>query len=183
MLPLSARIGSFFVLSLVFVALRFGRTLERGYPVLAALVPYFGIAVFVLGLLCLYLLFRARPAASVIAPAKWRKLSAQITLWLLASFLTCYVLVDFGIEVIHFVKYAALCVCLSFSQQRGAISRRALLACLATVAVGTAEETAQLWIPMRFFDPRDIALNISGALSGMVFSILAGRLVDEEIHK
>jgi VanZ family protein len=175
-----ARVGTTSVLLFILIALRFGRSLEKSFPILVRYIPHVGGAIFTLCAITLLITARKTTRSNDTSSQLSLPFLLKVSVWLIISVLACYLLIDTQIEVIHFVKYAILCACLSFSQRSGTLVSRSWRACLVTVLLGTIEETAQLWVPMRVFDLRDIALNVSGAFSGLYFSLVAGRLLSHD---
>ena len=170
-----ARFGVIAIVVVAFTALFFGRRLQREYPWLIELVAMagLGLAVVVLsiGIYC----YRRSPWSSDPAKALVRVLPLATAMVL--AYACCETMILLPIERIHFLKYAALAAlvpiaCVGFYDQS---SRTSLEGFLIAATVGMTEECLQYFVPERFFDLRDIALNVTGALLGTVIAWLIRR--------
>lgn len=77
-----------------------------------------------------------------------------------------------SVERIHLLKYSALSFLLFFSQAPGASLSPLWRAFLLSSLIGVTEESAQIFIPERVFDLRDILLNSWAALNGLILAAL-----------
>ena len=156
----------------IFVASVFGRQLERGFPALLPFIPAFGLLCLVLGAGFIRRLARAPSAAAPLPyrlPRRRFELAAAMAI-LLGAVLTCELLVQLPIERVHFFKYSVLAVLLYFSQRPTGFSVRCLTAFAAAGLVGILDENLQRFIPLRFFDPNDILLNVAASGWGVFFA-------------
>lgn len=173
---LLVRAAALLMLAIIACGSVYGRRIQRSYEYLVEFLPYAALVVVLLGLLVIIrvgILWARRNRVNLnkvvlVGPA----LFALGTLSLL--FIVAGELVLYPIEGVHLFKYAVLAFLLHFSQNREGNLRRALIAFLLSGTVGSIEETSQLWIPERFFDWRDILLNLIGAGTGALYSWAAG---------
>lgn len=157
-------------LVLVVIGSLFGRRLQRALPELIPFLPVVAFMAIVLG--SVYALKLGRGGRRQLPPPRDLTKIALLSLLLpLLMIWSCEHLIVAPIERIHFCKFAAL-ACFSFFAQRGANTTRFIRAFLFAAAIGCIEETAQLYIPDRVFDPRDMLLNISAAFFGSVYSAM-----------
>ncbi|MCB0340204.1 MAG: VanZ family protein, partial [Bdellovibrionales bacterium] len=84
----------------------------------------------------------------------------------------CEAMIVLPIERIHFLKYGLLALCIFLSFPRLSKTRRFALSTLLTSLVGCAEESLQILVPDRFFDWRDIAINVLAAALGASYACL-----------
>ena len=157
------------------VALFFGRQLERTFPVLITVVAFVG------SLLALAILFYSVKAFrnQVNRPTLSSSLGYSLPLLttILLALAACETLILLPIERIHFLKYAALAglIPLAKNGMRSGGPAIYFYGFLAAALVGSLEESAQAFVPERFFDLRDIGLNVTGALFGALISWLLPR--------
>lgn len=76
-------------------------------------------------------------------------------------------------EQVHFLEYGLLAVLV------GIDARRPTVAFLAAAAIGLFDECLQYFLPMRYFDLRDIAFNVTAAAFGAVAWALIRRFAPE----
>lgn len=169
-----ARIGVTASLLLISVGALFGRNLEKQYRELIGLVPYVSLFALIGFLLLLVRLNRKRASNRKINIQK-KKLFEILLLTIILTLIvgiSCESLIILPIERIHLVKYGGLSFCLFFSQTKHGTQRKLLVAFLSASFLGIIEESSQHFIPDRFFDLRDIALNVSAAFFGIAFAWL-----------
>lgn len=158
---------------IAFVGLFFGRTLQREVELsLLNTAIIFGL----LGGSAFYYLRRT----SLI---EWKIFSRSgsflaITLYLAAA-VSIYHYVSFKIETVHFIQFSLLAIFLVLSWatnqnsiEPSAATKAAAKAALAVIALSCFEEFLQLYVPDRFFDWRDIAINCFSSLFGAVLGYL-----------
>ena len=80
-------------------------------------------------------------------------------------------LIRYPAEPLHAAEYAVLALLARRAFRHRRPSTRAwFLSAVFALGVGTAEETLQLWVPGRVFDPRDLALNWCASFFGLLLS-------------
>ncbi len=156
----------------------FGRRLQSAYPQITDLIPYFGAA-----FLLAALLVTLRAASQHGLPTRKR-------LWMIAGWLTVLVLtiailseklIALPIEHVHFLKFGALAFFLFYSQtEQTPLSTRLVQAASTAAVVGFLEETLQLFVPNRYFDWRDIALNWCGSGFGTLLAWITTLWIEED---
>ncbi len=156
---------------LVPVAALYGRYLERTYPWLIVVIPFGGFLLFLLHATSL-----AQRTLRAKAPPEKRLLknltaAALVAMPLLALCLSSS-MVELSIERIHIVKYGWLSYLVVFAQSKEDFKRRVIIGLLLGALIGVGEETAQLWIVDRRFDPRDVMLNILSTALGVLYAQL-----------
>lgn len=126
--------------------------------------------VFVLGMLLVGL------AVVVLA---WRTRPGNIEIGIGLGVIAAYFLVLFRItapgERSHLIEYSVVAALIYQAlQERASQGRRvptpALLALLTTSLIGTLDETIQIFLPSRVFDPEDILFNILASLMAVTAS-------------
>lgn len=162
----AARAGSFTILLVILVGLFFGRAIERTSPALMLSLPLIGIVALLLVFASLYWLFRNQKIQTP-------HLGRGILFALLAAAISIYgasSLVVAPIERIHFVKYGLLAFCVFFWSKEQKCLTSGLKSFAITATIGALEESSQLYIPDRVFDPRDLLLNSVGAVIGALLA-------------
>ena len=153
----------------VVIALFVGKPLQQRYPWLIFVLPYSAFLFFLLHATSLAIGAFRNPIYT-----KLRSAAAGFGL-VVSPFLLLGIsnlLVHQPIEEVHLVKYGLLAYFLYAAQRHSTPLRRFLNAfCLASF-VGISEETAQIWVPDRIFDYRDMLLNASGCLFGTLYAKL-----------
>lgn len=161
--------------AIIVIALFWGRQLERSYPELITAVGFLGLVLAVAILSLAVRVYWNRPhrpsfKASLID-------SLPILTSIVLAIGACETLILLPIERIHFLKYAALSGLIPIAAN-GILERSPrslLIGFLVAASVGSLEEGTQAFVPERFFDLRDIGLNVTGALFGTVISWLLPR--------
>lgn len=173
----TARLIFLALVAVVPVSLFGGRTLEQSFP---GIVAQFPILALTLALFALLLLVRdAAPRSAARRTNVAINVQPLVGMCVLAAFVVLR-LVDFPVEYIHLGKYSAIAFFGFHAPAAGSANRRALLGFLAAAVLGTLEETAQLFVPRRIFDLKDLLLNVGAALTG---TLAALAVAPAERHK
>ena len=148
----------------------FGRKIQRLFPVLEQYIPYFGVIFMIIIVIEAYRYFQLEHG---IKSANWKQLYVfssitVIALGMLAIIIP--VITNYKIEQAHVLKYGILALLIFFSQKNTTYTRRFLLTLVLSSAVGITEETLQIWIPDRVFDPADIVLNLVSCFIGSLYA-------------
>jgi len=177
-----ARAGVLLTLILIATGLFFGRSLDTQFPEIGGLLPALGLAALLL-LLSIFTGPSEAPRIRLSTNYTIGFLFASASLFVAAALFGDSLLVD-PIERIHFIKYGLLSFFAFFSRsqpEKRSAANALLLATLFSCLVGACEECAQLFIPKRVFDLRDMGLNCFGALLGSllaVFTLASAHLFD-----
>lgn len=161
------------LVGIILTSLLFGRKLERAYPFLVQLVGVSGIALGFALLACIAW-SAARGPRRVAGNELGKRLLVAVVI-LACAWSACESLIILPIERIHFVKYGLLALILPYAVAKPGFLTVAHLrwALVIALSIGTAEETAQLLVPERFFDLRDLAINTTGVLFGHLLAAAA----------
>lgn|GEM_PF-4884057 len=177
------------VITLLSVGLFYGRALQRLFPAIDRLLPL--AALFIILTLTLlsiraysYLRGRSKFQSNILNQAQVRsnRQHSLITGGILViSIALANSLVDLPIERIHLMKYAALSFFLFYSRRSPKLQVSHLLPpCCGAALFGVLEENLQRFVPERFYDPRDMALNALGALLGILLVIVFHRWFQQD---
>lgn len=170
--PFLARIGATCTLLFVLLGATLGRMLQEKYKSLVSLIPYVGVFL-LLGAIFVVIRFTYSAIGHRNVVLDKRRVLRVVGITLLATaavIVTCESLVAFPIERIHFIKYGTLAFCFYFSQKRKDTSSKLLVAALWASSIGCIEEAMQYFHPDRFFDLRDILLNVSASVFGTIYA-------------
>ena len=165
-----ARIGFLSLLPVIAAAALLGRKIERAYPVLIFVLPYTGF---------LFLLRHAAVLALLCVRAPEPAASGRRNATLILGICVCPLLfvvlseafIQMPIERIHLLKYGLLGYFLPFALNLRT-PQRVIAGFVLAACAGLAEETSQLWIPERRFDPRDVMMNVLSAALGSMYAAL-----------
>jgi VanZ family protein len=162
-----------FWLLFIFIGSFFGRIIQKLFPKAEIFIPYVGMLLMILIVFYVYYYVKSQH------PFDRANNIFRLFLFIIISlciafiiFLTTLFLIDFKIEFIHIIKYGILSVLVFFVNNTKTYTRRIFFTILVTSVIGIIEEALQIWIPNRFFDPKDILLNIVSCLIGTLYSFL-----------
>jgi VanZ family protein len=168
-----ARVMTACWLVLILIASVFGRSIQRSFDWASSSIPLVALALLLTMLIVFSLFYKKRFSSAQFSPAFTGYIVAISVLAIAFGYLILHSLVTFPIEAAHLVKFAPLGFLLFWGSQALSLKTRLLWSLALGIAVGTGEETLQLFIPDRFFDWKDLAFN---ALSAALGSIYAGAL-------
>ena len=164
----------------IFVACVFGRKIQNRIDYLVDFIPYVGLP-FLVFVTILFAVWYSRHAKrnnlyDNHSSPKIILLLCFVTVINGALFvLIARFLIELPIEAIHMIKYAALSFILFFCVKSKNYFFRFFFAFFIGAGIGCTEETLQIWVPDRFFDYRDLILNVVSCILG-AWHALASRL-------
>lgn len=165
-----SRIFTVIWVAFIFLVSVFGRKIQRLIPELEQYIPYFGVIFMVIIVIGAFRYFRLEHG---IISANWKQLYVFSSITVIAVGLLAIiipVITNYQIEQAHVLKYGILSLLIFFSQKNITYTRRFLLTLLLSSSVGVSEETLQIWIPDRIFDPADIILNLVSCFIGSLYA-------------
>lgn len=175
--PKFARFGLMLCLVFIFTASVFGRYIQRHIQGAEALMSI-PVGLLVIGLILFLWQSASRQAiAENIYTSRARVVAPAILICLVIEISVTESLIVLPIERVHAVKYMLLAFFAFFSLKPGPRQRSALFSFCLSSLIGIGEETLQRWIPNRFADLRDIALNLVSCGFGVTYAVLASFLL------
>ena len=147
----------------IYIASFSGRFLQNSFPDLIRLIPFFGALLFLSIGIYLWKQKLTKPAIVMLVVLGVGAIISE-------GF------IQFPVERIHYYKYALLGVLSYLSINNSNSYRHVLIALFAASLIGISEESAQLGIPNRFFDWRDIGINLFSAAFGVAAAFLGSRI-------
>ena len=142
----------------IYMASLFGRTIETNYPDLIPTIPYLGALLFSSFAFYIYKLGQLKIAMTMLALLALGALAMEP-------------FIGFPVERVHYIKYSLLGIFSFFSVRNKSTLVTLLVATFAACLIGIVEEASQLGIPRRFFDWRDIGINLASALIGVLVAL------------
>jgi len=158
----SARTLWFLTAICIYAASFTGRFIQKAFPSLVDLIPLVGAILF---LALFYYLKQKKLTRSALIILAVLALGALIS----ESF------IQMAIERSHYYKYSLLGIFSFLSISSKSPAKTIMIALFAAALIGIVEETAQLGIPNRYFDWRDIGINLFSAAFGVMAAYAGSR--------
>lgn len=172
-----ARFGLLLCLVCIFISSVFGRAIQRHMLDVESAIPIVA-GIFVIGLvLFLWRSARQQATAHAINTSRLLVVISGILACLIIEISVTESLIVLPIERIHAVKYMLLAFFAFFSLEQDSRQRAIFFALSLSCLIGIGEETLQRWIPNRFSDLRDIALNLISCGFGVTYAALTSFLL------